>query len=230
MYLLSRFVLLSLLILVSYFSMACKDAVVLVHGNGAYPSSWNNTYNLLRASGYEENEIVRPSWGSKTCVACNNHSGSEESPVRQAISNAIALSCTGKIDVVGHSMGVTLAIQQIAKLNASASVDSFVGIAGAVRGLRSCGWYPFNVPSSTCGRNGLSINSPFLRSISNVSIASRVYSIKSNFDQVVCAGGSCRTSGVHSSQILGETSSFTLALGHFGLQTDTAAIQLQLIL
>lgn len=218
-----------ILMATSTVAFACKDSVVLVHGNTASPSSWNNTVSQLLASGYNTSDIFVPNWGSKTCAACNNHSGSEETPVRNAIISALNSSCTGSIDVIGHSMGVTLAAQQIDKLAVSNRVDTFVGIAGALRGLRTCGIYPFNVWSSTCGYYGLSIQSPFLNSLFGVPLADNVYSIKSNIDQIVCATGTCNVSGVHSSRIWFEDASYTLLLGHFGLQTDTAALQIQLI-
>ena len=208
-------------------SANCRDAVVLVHGNGGNSSDWNNTYNELLSRGYSSSEIHRPNWGS-SCVACNNHSGSEEVPVGNALLDAYENSCTGKIDVIGHSMGVTLAIKQIIDLGLANDVDDFVGVAGAGRGLRSCGYYPFNVYTSTCGYWGLSINSPFLNSIKNQNIANHVYSIKSWYDQVVCTGG-CTVSGVHSSSIWGEDASFNYYLGHFGLQTNTAVKQVDLV-
>ena len=126
-------------------------------------------------------------------------------------------------------MGVTLAAQQIDKLAVSNRVDTFVGIAGALRGLRTCGIYPFNVWSSTCGYYGLSIQSQFLNSLFGVPLADKISSIKSNIDQIVCAPGTCNVSGVHSSRLWFEDTSYTLLLGHFGLQTDPAALQIQLI-
>lgn len=207
----------------------CNDAVVLVHGNTATPSSWDNTVSELLAQGYSQSDLFLPDWGSKSCASCNNHYGSEETPVKNAIQDALSASCTGKIDVIGHSMGVTLAIQQIDKLAVSSSVDTFVGVAGAVRGLLSCGVYPFYVWSSTCGYYGLSVQSPFLDGIYGVPIATNVYSIKSYIDQIVCATGTCYVYGVHSSQIWNEDASYTYVLGHFGLQTDTAAQQVSLI-
>ena len=217
------------LLLVSHSALACKDNVVLVHGNTASPSSWQNTVNQLTANGYSSAQIYTPNWGSKTCAACNNHSGWEETPVRNAIQSAIANSCTGRIDVIGHSMGVTLAAQQIDKLGVFQQVDTFIGIAGALRGLWTCGTYPFNVPSSTCGRYGLSISSPFLDSLYGVPLADNVYSFKSNIDQIVCATGFCTVGGIHSSRIWNEDASYTFVLGHFGLQTDTAAQQVSLL-
>jgi pimeloyl-ACP methyl ester carboxylesterase len=208
---------------------ACVDTVVLVHGNTATPSSWDNTYNLLLNNGYRPDQIIRPDWGSKTCAACNNHSGSEQTPVRNAIINGINNSCTGKIDVVAHSMGSTLAAQQISQLAAASFVDTFVSIAGAFRGLRSCGTFPFNIPTPTCGSAGLSINSPLLDSLFGEPLADNVYSIKSFIDQIVCSTGICTVGGVHSSQIAGENDSLTFFLGHFGLQTDTAQTQFNLI-
>jgi len=206
---------------------ACHDAVVLVHGNGGSSSDWDNTYDELLSRGYTGSDIYRPDWGS-ACVACNNHSGSEETPVGNALLDAYDNSCTGHIDVIGHSMGVTLAIKEIIDLGLQNDVDDFVGVAGAVRGLHSCGYYPYNVWSSTCGYWGLSIGSPFLNSIYNETFAAEVYSIKSWSDQIVCYGG-CTVGGIHSSSIWGEDTSFSYNLGHFGLQSDTYVKQVDLI-
>ena len=222
-------VLLFALASVTAYAEECKDAVVLVHGNTGKPTDWVNTYNKLIDAGYYEDQIFRPDWGSKYCPSCNNHYGSEEYPVRDAIEAAVNTSCTGKIDVIGHSMGVTLAAQQILKLDVANKVDTFVGIAGAWKGLWSCGVYPFNVWSSTCGSSGLSISSPLLDSLEDQKIADKVYSMKSYMDEIVCGTGVCLVSGKHSSQIDGENESFTYAYGHFGLQLFTGDKQVELI-
>ncbi len=208
---------------------ACRDAVVLVHGNTGYPSNFNNTYNELLARGYASGEIFRANWGSKTCAACNDHSGSEEIPVRDAINQALSRSCTGKIDVLGHSMGVTLATKVILDLGVQSRVESFVGIAAAYRGLRSCGTYPYNVATTTCGYWGLSLGSPFLKGIFGKRMAGRIYSIKSNSDEIVCATGVCTVDGVHSSQIANESATYTYAYGHYGLLSSTPVKQVDLI-
>lgn len=90
-------------------------------------------------------------------------------------------------------------------------------------------FYPYNVWSSTCASAGLSVSSPFLDSLYGSRFGQKVYSIKSYSDQVVCATGSCLVYGIHSSSIWGENASYNYVLGHFGLQTDTAAQQYQLI-
>ncbi|QDH71807.1 alpha/beta fold hydrolase [Lysobacter alkalisoli] len=207
----------------------CRDAVVLVHGNTSSPASWDNTRNELLARGLSDAEILRPAWGNGSCAACNDHNGSEETPVLDALVEAIAVSCTGRIDVIGHSMGATLAAKQIMDHGLAEYVDTFVGIAGAFRGLRSCGTYPYNVANSTCGYWGLSISSPFLDALYGERFGSRVYSIKSWYDQVICATGYCTVGWIHSSSIWDEDASHTYTYGHFGLQTHTATLQANLI-
>jgi triacylglycerol lipase len=208
---------------------ACVDSVVLVHGNSGSPQDFANTVAELKRRGYGDEQIHVPSWGSRTCAACNDHYGSEEAPVANALAAARSQSCTGRVDVIAHSMGATLAARQIGKLGLSASVDTFVGVAGAFRGLWSCGTYPFNVPASTCGAWGLSVASPFLSSLATQRFAARSYTLRSWSDQVVCATGVCTVGGVHSSTVPGQTAALSLALGHFGLLTQTAVLQADLI-
>lgn len=50
--------------LIPFSALACKDAVVLVHGNTATPASWDNTYNHLLSNGYSPSDIYRPDWGN----------------------------------------------------------------------------------------------------------------------------------------------------------------------
>ena len=208
---------------------ACVDNVVLVHGNAGKPADFDNTYAELQRRGYTAAQIVRPNWGSKICPSCNDHNGSEETPVENAIIDAIAGSCTGKIDVIGHSMGVTLSARVINRIAAASYVDTFVGIAGANRGLWSCGSYPFNVPASTCGYWGLSVGSPLLNGLSGKRFGTRMYSMKSWTDQIVCSTGVCTVGGIHSSQIAGENATYNFVTGHFGLLTGTAVFQADLI-
>lgn len=209
----------------------CRDNVVMVHGNNGYPSDFLNTYNELRGRGYSDTQLFLPLWGDHACYGtCNDHYGSEETPVRSALSAALAQSCTGKIDVIGHSMGATLAAKEIANLGIAAQVRNFVGIAGAFRGLWSCGVYPYNVANATCGYWGLSIGSPFLNWLYGRRFGVRVVSIKSYTDEVICATGTCTVGGVHSSSIWNEDASYTFnGYGHYGLLWYTSSLQADLI-
>ncbi|RJG03854.1 alpha/beta fold hydrolase [Noviherbaspirillum sedimenti] len=208
---------------------ACLDNVVLVHGNTAYPSSWNNTVAELKSRGYVDSQLYRPSWGSKTNAGSNSHDSTNTGVVKSALQSALAASCTGKIDVIGHSMGVTLAMKAINELAYSGKVNSFIGVAGAQHGLNSCGVYPYNVWSATCGSAGLSIDSPLIVSVKNKRYGTKMYSIKSWMDEIVCMG-SCYVWGSHTSNIDMQNASYDYALGHFGLQSYTTIKQADLIL
>lgn len=208
---------------------ACFDNIVLVHGNTGSPSHWNNTVSTLTGRGYLTSQLYLPNWGSKTNAGSNDHGATNTSVVKSALQSAAASSCTGKIDVIGHSMGVTLAMKAINELGYSAKVNSFVSVAGAQHGLNSCGVYPFNVPSATCGSNGLSINSPLIESVRSKRYGSKMYSIKSWMDEIICIG-SCYVYGWHTSNIDSQNASYDYALGHFGLVAYTTTRQADLLM
>jgi pimeloyl-ACP methyl ester carboxylesterase len=208
---------------------ACLDNVVLVHGNAGYPSDWDATVSALKGHGYLDAQIYRPNWGSKFDPAGNDHGVADVKPVKTALIAALVRSCTGKIDVVGHSMGVTLAMKAINELQYAERIRSFVGIAGAQHGLHSCGVYPNSFPTATCGVDGLSIDSPLVKSIRGKRYGARMYSIKSFTDEIVCIGG-CKVNGSHTSNIDLQDSSVTYKLGHYALQSKTADKQVELIM
>lgn len=204
------------------------EPIVMVHGNAGYPSHWDRTVSYFLSHGWTSSKIIRPNWGSKTCAACNDHCGSELDTVIAALQTAKNQSSTGKIDVMGHSMGVTLAAKAILSLGwGSGQVRSFIGIAGAFRGLNSCGTYPYNVWSTTCMSCGLSKNSPLINSLAGKRFAQKQYAIYSWVDEIVCYGG-CTVGGVHTSipQVLdGSRSYSTVPYGHFGLMYYTESVQ-----
>ncbi|MEO0322805.1 MAG: lipase [Myxococcota bacterium] len=212
-----------------------RDAVVLVHGNGGAPSDWAATVSELLAHGWAASEIFRPSWGSSFCVACNNHCGSEIAPVRAAIRDALAVSATGRIDVLGHSMGVTLAGRAILEEGAASDVDAFVSVVGAFRGLRSCGSYPFSVPNATCGYCGLSVGSPLVSSLRSRRFGAFQAALYSTVDGVVCNCGfgysasCCNVSGRHTGIPDVVDWAANTGLGHFASQSNTPATQRALI-
>lgn len=208
---------------------ACLDNVVMVHGNTASPSAWNNTVSTLKSRGYLDSQIYRPNWGSKTNAGSNDHGATNTNVVKSSMTSAYASSCTGKIDVIGHSMGVTLAMKAINELGYSGSVNSFISVAGAQHGMNSCGVYPFNVANATCGANGLSIGSPLINSVRSKRYGTKMYSIKSWIDEIICFG-SCYVYGFHTSNVDSQDATYDYALGHFGLQSSTTSKQADLIM
>ncbi|MBS0308312.1 MAG: lipase, partial [Proteobacteria bacterium] len=90
-------------------------------------------------------------------------------------------------------------------------------------------WYPWNVWSSTCGANGLSIDSPLINSVKGKRYGAKMYSIKSWIDELVCIG-SCYVWGSHTSNIDGQNATYDFALGHLGLQMYTTSTQADLLM
>ena len=83
--------------------------------------------------------------------------------------------------------------------------------------------------TSTCGAWGLSVSSPFLNGLAGKRFGTRMHSLKSYADEIVCSTGICTVAGVHSSSIPGENTSTTYTWGHYGLLWYTAAKQADLI-
>jgi triacylglycerol lipase len=208
---------------------ACLDNVVLVHGNTGDPSHWNSTVSVLKGRGYLASQLYLPNWGSKTNAGSNDHGATNTGVVKNSITAAYASSCTGKIDVIGHSMGVTLAMKAINELGYAGRINTFVSVAGAQHGLNSCGVYPWNVASTTCGANGLSIDSPLIKSVRGKRYATKMYSIKSWIDEIVCIG-SCYVYASHTSNVDLQNASYDYSLGHFGLVTYTTSRQADLLM
>jgi hypothetical protein len=95
----------------------------------------------------------------------------------------------GKVDVIGHWIGATLAARQVHRYGLSSKLHAFVGIASAFHGLHFCGTYLHDV-APICGRCGLSTSSPLLDALYGKRFGSRVYySSASHADPVVCCDG-----------------------------------------
>ena len=214
-----------------------KDGVVFVHGNAGSNSDWNNTRNVLQADGYSQ--FFYASWGGSN-PATNSHTTTNIRRVRDAIDECASVSPTGRCDVLTHSMGATLAAKSIVDYDQQNKVASFIGIAGAFSGLESCYFYTYN-PTCSSSR-GLYQYGSFVANlesdIENEGLGTRVYSIKSYYDQVVCLNAwlyyqpyyACDAGDPsHTSNVPDQDASYTYnGLGHFGLQSSTTSRQLTL--
>lgn len=209
------------------------EPVVMVHGNAGSPSDWNRTVSYLKSRGWTDYMIIRPSWGGSN-AAYNDHCGSELSAVKSALQTAMGRSRTGKIDVMGHSMGATLAAYAIRSLGwGKNQVRTFVGIAGAFRGLNSC-TYTSYLP--TCSKScGLHYQSTILSNLrSKGRWAQKQYAIYSYADEIVCNCGygynaaCCYIYGTHSSRPYTVDSVYTKSsypYGHWGIMKYTESKQ-----
>jgi len=239
------------------------DPVVFVHGNsdraldttGSGYLGWNASVAYFQSQGYSNAELYGTTWGPADSLQAGNqeHSRANVLFVRHFLESVLAYTGASKIDVISHSMGVTLARKAILGGSAkdaggsyqvgsalTGSVDTFVGIAGANLGLSAC-FSTATVP--TCGDlDGFYPGFLFFGAVTDLSqylvdLQGRAggegafrFAMFSLADEVI--GGGDLVYGQYTSRIPRETGEVvfsTAPYGHFGTKTLTADVQLRLV-
>jgi triacylglycerol lipase len=242
------------------------DPVIFIHGNAdcalctesATQTGWNASVAWFLSQGYTSAELYATTWGSASVLdtAYNYHSKDFVMSTRRFLQAVMAYTGAKKVDIVAHSMGVTLARKAILGGTAydeglginysvgpplTASVDAFVGIAGANLGLTSC--YLTGPTTPTCGAGsglypgylyfGLVVGrSTYLNDLLNHpgTEGAYRYSMLSTVDEVIGYGDVVY--GSYTSALPGQTAQFvysTVPYGHIGLKDQTCARQLTLV-
>jgi hypothetical protein len=137
--------------------------VIFVHGNSvnatffAKPTTSGapTVYDTLKAAGYNDCELFGITWLNPTEQAnqqLNFHTATKAAMIRDFITAVKAYTGKSKVDILAHSMGVTVALHGITFGNLWGSIDSFVNVAGGLRGLSTCLSVGFaNAAFPTCG-------------------------------------------------------------------------------
>jgi hypothetical protein len=243
-----------------------NQPVIFIHGNSdkaigtgaAGQSGWNASIEYFQARGYKPSELYATTWGpaDASMSAYQYHSKTYVMKVRKLIEAVKAYTGAAKVDIIAHSMGVTLARKAILGGYANdsaeggqyyigpsltASVDTFVGIAGANRGLVSC--YQTGGTSPTCAAtnglypgywNGVSVSgrSAYLENLMSTSKYEGAYrySIWSTDDEVI--GYNNVVYYDYTSRIPGQTGEKVYSgypYGHFGVKDQTQAAQYSMV-
>ncbi len=223
-----------------------KQPVILIHGNADTASGWNDVVAGYKRSGYKDSEVYAMSWGDgKVSSAGNNyHSEHYLREVRGFIQAVKEYTGADKVDVIGHSMGVTLARKAIKGGTGidqaspgghydlgkpiTHEVDTFVGIAGANEGLLSCDLLGNPNPTSNTV-NGFSQHSKFLHDLNAdpTREGDHVYSIYSLSDPILGYGP---LGGIYTGPIPHQDGGEVLyTLGHFQSRDQTVGAQLEMI-
>lgn len=228
-----------------------NQPVIFIHGNSdsaigqsSSLTGWNASINYFQSQGYKTSELYATTWGDANPLLSGNqyHSKPNLQKIRAFIQAVKAYTGATQVDVVTHSMGVTLTRKAILGGAANdaanggnynlgspltSSVDAFVGIAGANWGLVSC--YQTGGTTPTCAAtNGLypgySAWSPYPLGLSNIlynlnSSGSHyegafVYSIWSTADEVIGYGDVVY--GRYTSQIPGQNGEKTFSAYPYG--------------
>ncbi len=242
-----------------------NQPVIFIHGNSdkaigtvTGQTGWTASVDYFLANGYKTSELYATTWGPANAAmsAYQYHSKTNVMKVRKFIEAVKAYTGASKVDIVTHSMGVTLARKALkggwandaadggdyyVGAALTGSVDTFVGIAGANLGLTSC--YQTGPGTPTCGStNGLypgylyfglvTGRSAYLNDLmasSGYEGAYR-YSIYSTADEIIGYGGVVY--GGYTSRIPGQTGEKVYSAypyGHFNSKDLTAAVQYSMV-
>lgn len=244
-----------------------NQPVIFIHGNsdsaiGTGTSAftgWRASIEYFKSQGYTSAEIYATTWGPANAAFSSQqyHSKAYLTRLRAFVNAVKAYTGAAKVDIVTHSMGVTLMRKAIKggsgndaldggayNLGSSltSSVDTFVGIAGANRGLTTC--YLSGPTTPTCGStNGFYPGylvggfgpygvSSFLVDLASSSHyeGSFVYTIWSSADEVIGYGtivygeSTCRIPAQN-----GEKTFSGYPYGHIGSKDQTPYYQLRMV-
>lgn len=235
-----------------------KEPVIFIHGNSDSAAGWKNSIETFSKNGYKPSEMYAMTWGPANPLKAGEQAHSEKylGEVRAFIEAVKKYTGAEKVDVIGHSMGVTLARKAILGGYANDSleggqyyigppltswVDTFVGIAGANRGLVSC--YQTGGSTPTCGATnglypgywngvGVSGRSAYLQNLYSSSKYEGAfrYTIWSTADEIIGYGNVVYYD--YTSRIPGQTGEKVYSgypYGHFGVKDLTQAVQYSMV-
>jgi pimeloyl-ACP methyl ester carboxylesterase len=153
---------------------ANKTPVIFLHGNGDnaigwaippsitlddYPQAPFSVYESFKQSGYNDCELFGLTYLSieqRQSPQLNYHDASSQDMINQFINDVLAYTQQKKVNIVAHSLGVSMALSSLYKHQTWDKVERFINIAGAVRGLQSCLYTGYaNALAPTCGSQNI---------------------------------------------------------------------------
>lgn len=243
-----------------------NQPVIFIHGNSdkaigtgsAGQTGWNASIDYFISKGYKPSELYATTWGPANAALSSYqyHSKTNVMKLRKLVEAVKAYTGAAKVDIVTHSMGVTLGRKVVKGGYANDSleggqyyvgpsitswVDTFVGIAGGNRGLVSC--YQTGPTTPTCGStnglypgwwNGLGVSgrSAYLDELMSSSgyEGSYRYTIWSTVDEIIGYGDVVYYD--YTSRIPGQTGEAVFSsvpYGHFGCKDQTQYYQWRMV-
>jgi pimeloyl-ACP methyl ester carboxylesterase len=223
-----------------------NQPVIFIHGNSDSAlgtgvkglTGWRASIDDFEAHGYTPAELYATTWGPADLsqALLQTHSDAYVARLRAFIEAVKQYTGAKKVDIVAHSMGVTLARRAIAgggTLGASltSSIDTFVGIAGANRGLAGCAFAAPGMPACNA-TDGFAPASAFLAAldVTHHYEGTHVYTIWSSADNVI--GFKTLVNGESTCRIPGQDGEVTYdaePYTHIGVKDRTADVQWRMV-
>ncbi len=152
---------------------ATHTPVIFVHGNGDNASSWdspptpvpgyaappNSDYMQFKAAGYNDCELFGMTYldsSERGATQINYHQESKYQIIENFIAAVKKYTGKSQVDIVTHSLGVSMSMATLTYYNDWGSVRRFVNIAGGLHGLDSCEYIGYaNALAPTCGSQNI---------------------------------------------------------------------------
>ncbi|OZJ04520.1 hypothetical protein BZG36_02241 [Bifiguratus adelaidae] len=246
--------------------------IIFLHGNGNNAQNWfdgvsqgaPNPVATFQNAGYTPCDLFGVTWLSTSAQAAsqaqyNYHEEGKAKIVSNFIADVLSYTGKSKVVIIGHSMGVTVGLHGITYENQWGNIDTFLSIAGAMKGLDSClavgyanAYYP------TCGSQNVYDSNVFgfypsqnprmqsggFRDYPSQLGGVTFYSINAGTsDEIICSTGTnCQSSvfdsssNIHAQINVGYGSPSvngnddSSGVGHFRAKRNTGAIQVNMIL
>lgn len=143
--------------------------VIFIHGNGDNATSWDaptfqvsgyakpplSVYQQFKAAGYQDCELFGVTYLDATERAApqnNYHQESKYAILENFIRKVKAYTGKSQVDLVTHSLGVSMSMATLTYYGDWGSVRRFVNIAGGLHGLDTCLYTGYANPyATTCG-------------------------------------------------------------------------------
>lgn len=126
-----------------------RTPVILLHGNTESAADWLRSDSKggpsvpaqLYAAGYRKCEVFAVTWlplAGRSVEQAHFHDPAIADQVAGFVADVRAYTGAAQVDVVGHSMGVTVGLHALDRGTLWPQVRRFVALAGALRGLDEC--------------------------------------------------------------------------------------------
>lgn len=132
-----------------------KLPIIFIHGNSdsalsignPYQTGWSSSIEYFLSKNYTSAELYATTWGDRNIMETSSrvHDCDTISRIRKFIEAVKLYTRQSKVNIIAHSMGVTLGRGAIVgvdscfyKSTISGIIDTFIGISGANYGLCSC--------------------------------------------------------------------------------------------
>jgi triacylglycerol esterase/lipase EstA (alpha/beta hydrolase family) len=147
--------------------VATRTPVIFVHGNTvnasfiARPSTSGvpSVYDTLKAAGYNDCELFGITYLSpieQASEPLNYHTRTKAARIRDFIKDVKAYTGRSKVNILAHSMGVTVALHGITYGNLWGRIERVINVAGGLKGLSACLAVGYANPAfPTCGSQNI---------------------------------------------------------------------------